>query len=170
MKQIIAFSGSHGTGKTTAAYNHAQHLKFYNNNKSIHALCDLEAFCPWPFNKETTEQTQTWMFGNQIQQELMALNRFDVVVTDRTIIDVVAYTHVAGFVALAQGMLAYAEQHLVYYYEIRFKKIANNEHCYPDGIRETTDRKFRQDVENAMIDFYSRLKTDGVFPGHIYYA
>ncbi|CCK81227.1 MULTISPECIES: AAA family ATPase [Desulfobacula] len=170
MSRIISFSGTHGTGKSTAAYRMAVDLKYLQPKKSVHVLCDQEAFCPYPINKETTEVAQQWLFGNQIKQELTALERFDIVITDRTIIDVIAYTWVAGFHDLAQGMLAYAERHMPYYHEIYFNKIANNQHCHPDGIREATDMKFRQDVEDAMLSFHQGLLNPSVFPGRVFYV
>jgi len=169
-KTMTAFTGAHGTGKTTAAYKHALTLKYCSPNNSVHALCDLEADCPFLINKDTSEEAQTWLFANQIKQELSAHARFDIVVTDRTVIDVVAYTYVAGFHSLAQAMLAYAEQHMFYYKKINFRKIADNEHCHPDGIRDASDRKYRQDVEDVMLDFYHRLEESGQFSFNIQYV
>ena len=93
----IAFSGTHGTGKSTTAALEYHNQKIIHHGKSVILLCDLEALCPFPINRETTEQAQSWLFANQIQSEIQASSRFDVVVTDRTIIDIIAYTYVAGF-------------------------------------------------------------------------
>ncbi len=169
-KTMIAFTGAHGTGKSTAAHKHYLGMKYCSPVFSIQALSNLEADCPYPINKETSEEAQTWLFANQIKHELSARARFDIVITDRTVIDVVAYTYVAGFHSLAQGMLAYAEQHMSYYNKIIFRKISNNEHCYPDGIRDASDRKFRQDVEDVILDFYHRLEESGLLPGTIQYV
>ncbi len=172
MARIISFSGTHGTGKTTSALKYAVDLKYYkhNRNKSVHALCDLEAACPYPINKQATEETQLWLFSNHIKQEMDALQNFDVVVTDRTIIDVIAYTYVAGFQELAQGMLSFAEHHMQYYRPIHFKKIENNQHCYDDGIRDAEDLEYRQNVESTMLNLYLKLDDADMLPGGICYA
>jgi hypothetical protein len=77
VKIIRAFSGTHGTGKTTSAYHQANQEKMFNPGKSVHALCNLEAFSPWPINRDGSEQTQAWLFANQIKQEISAMRRFD---------------------------------------------------------------------------------------------
>jgi len=169
-KMMIGMSGAMGTGKTTAMGIYFQNYKMNYPKKSVQPLCNLEGFCPYHINKETTEKSQLWIFGNQIKQEMAALQRFDIVITDCTIIDIIAYTHVAGFTGLAQGMMALAEQHIQYYSEIYFKKIAYNQHCYPDGIREATDPHFRQDVEDSMLEFWHALEKSGIFPGLIHYV
>lgn len=167
MKLIRSFSGTHGTGKTTAALQLAQQEKLYNPGKSVHVLADLEAFCPFHINQTGSEKTQAWIFSNQIRAEMEAIHRFDITVTDRTIIDVIAYTRAMGFHSLAEGMLKYAEHHCQYYSSIHFKQIRFNQHCHPDGIRDT-DLEFRQEVENTMLEIYLLLETHGMLPGGIY--
>jgi len=157
MGKLIAFSGSQGTGKSTAAINHALHLKYKYPEKSIHPLVDQEAFCPYPINKETTPESQTWIFTNQIQQELSLLSRFDLVVTDRTIVDVMAYTFCAGFESLTMSMLEMAKNYMAIYQEIYFRKIINNEFCYADGIRDAKDQVFRNEIEEVMLVYFDEL-------------
>lgn len=167
--KTIAFTGSHSTGKTYAATNEMLHLKFNNPGKSVHALCDLEVFCPYPINKDTTEKSQMWLFGNQIREELAASARFDIVVTDRTVVDVIAYTYAAEFWDLAQNMLCYAQHHIKLYETIRFKTIGSNDHLHPDGIRDT-DPVFRQTVEDLLSEFYTQLLDDNQIKGGFYYV
>ena len=166
--KIIAYSGTHGTGKTTSALQRAAELKIYYPNKSIHVLCDLEAFCPYPINRHTLEKTQAWLFANHLQQLLTAVHRFDVVVLDRTLADVMAYTYVAGFTGQAESMMQFLLYHINYYSEIHIKTIASNAFCYDDGIRAVEDTEFRQQVETALLDIYSRIKEAAVFSGAIY--
>lgn len=154
---LISFSGSHGTGKSTAAYEKAVHLKILHPDKSIYALCDQEALCPYPINKRTTPAGQLWIFTRQINQELFYLSKFDIVVTDRTAVDIIAYTMVAGFSMLASDMFVLAQTHILRYQEIIFRKIVTNEFCCQDGIRESTDGQYRQQVEDTMLDYYREL-------------
>ncbi len=82
---------------------------------------------------------------------------FDIVVTDRTIVDVIAYTQVAGFHDLANNMIFFAESYISIYKQIFFRKISKNEFCHADGIRETKDRRFRREVEETMEALYAML-------------
>lgn len=170
MGKLISFSGAHGTGKTTSATKKKLELKMRHPDASVISLCDLEAFCPIPINKGGTEQAQMWLFGNQIRHEMDALSRFDYVITDRTIVDIAAYTCVLGFHGLAKAMMAYAEQHIPFYSVIYFKNIAHNRFCYPDGIRDAEDKQFRQDVELIMLGFMANLTQADIYPGRIYYV
>lgn len=167
MKIIRSFSGTHGTGKTTAALQCAQQEKIYNPDKSIHVLADLEAFCPFHINQAGSEKTQAWIFSNQIKAEMESMHRFDITVTDRTIVDVIAYTRALGFHDLAEGMLRYAEHHCQYYSSIHFKQIQFNRHCHGDGIRDI-DLEFRQEVETTMLEIYRLLENHGRLPGGMY--
>lgn len=167
---MIAYSGSHGTGKSDSAYRLVRELKRNYPTKAVIVLADLEAFCPYPINQGTSEEAQAWLFANQIRREMEALNSFDVVVTDRTLVDIVAYTFAAGFQSLATGQLAYAEQHVSFYSEINFKKICFNPYCHNDGIRDADDMEFRQRVEDIMLSFHEQLLDPSVFPGVVHYA
>ncbi|MCF8090342.1 MAG: ATP-binding protein [Desulfotignum sp.] len=170
MPKVIAYSGAQGTGKTTSAYNHARELKITNPDKSVVTLCDLEAFCPFSINQGTTEEAQAWIFANQIRQELTAIHRFDLVVTDRTVLDVIAYTRVAGFTSLAAGMMAYAAHHVPHHYlQIYFKQSKNNQHCHQDGIRDV-DQGFRQAIEDVLVEIYRELLDSAVYPGRLYHV
>jgi len=167
---IIAYSGSHGTGKTTSAFNQAMHFKYNHPDKSVSTMTDQEALCPFPINQAGTTESQLWIFSNHIRQELILSRRFDVLVTDRTIVDVIAYTYALGFDALACGMMAIAESYMSMYAEIRVNLIQYHQHCFNDGIRDAEDLQFRQDVEDILLDLYKNLQQDGSIPGKIFYA
>ncbi len=167
MGQIIALTGTHGTGKTTAAFKQAENLKVEYPDKSIHVMCDQEVFCPYPINQKTTADSQLWIFTHQISQELSLLSRFDLIVSDRTAVDAVAYTVVAGFQALAHTMLDLVVHHMPVYDAITFQTIARNEFCHVDGIRESGDRVYRQEVETALKQLYAELETRGALGGEV---
>lgn len=154
MGQIIAYTGAHGTGKTTAAYRLAENYKIRHSGKSVHVLCDQEALCPFPINKQTSPAAQMWIFANQIRQELWLLSKFDIIISDRTVVDAIAYTGVAGFDSLAQGMFDLTLAHIPNYTSISFRRISKNDFCCQDGIRESSDGAFRKRVEDRMIDLY----------------
>nr|WP_321399382.1 AAA family ATPase [uncultured Desulfobacter sp.] len=164
----ISFSGTHGTGKSTAAAKEYIDQKI-NPEKSVCVLCDMEAMCPFQINEKTTEQAQDWLFANQILRETEARARFDIVITDRTIVDVVAYTYAAGFQELACRMLGFAEHHVQIYDEITIKQAKFNQHCHNDGIR-STDLDFRMQVETILKDIYRQFQHAGAIRGSVFYA
>ncbi len=161
MGKTIAFTGSHGTGKTTAAYQFAESYKIEHPDKSVHVLCDQEALCPFPINKQTSPEAQMWIFTNQIRQELWLMSRFDIIISDRTVVDAIAYTDVAGFDSLAQGMFDLTLNHIPNYTSIKFKTIIENDFCCQDGIRETEDSRFRAEIEDRLFDLYENLLDGG---------
>ena len=89
-------------------------------------------------------------------------------ILDRTLVDVIAYTKVAGFKEQAESMMNFLKFHINFYTEIRVKKIKDNEFCMPDGIRETKDLKFRQDVEACLLGLYQEIQQKGWANGKIY--
>ena len=169
-KSVISYTGSHGTGKSTAAGKTYNELKIRHPTQSIRLLCDLEADCPFPINTHTTEEAQLWMFTNQIQAELVALSRFDTLVTDRTIVDIIAYTYCAGFQGLACAMIGLAEQHVGHYSEINVKRIEDNPYFHPDGIRDADNIAFRVEVESILIETYRQLESAGYLTGSVFYV
>ena len=171
MPKTIAYSGAQGTGKTTAA--HQQMVEFKRSHPgrtaSVVFLGECVEKCPAPINRDVSEETQAWLFHKQILSELEARSRFDVVVQDRTIIDVIAYTMVAGFVKLADDLTAYAKNYINYYDVVYVKTIEANHHCHPDGIRDV-DPKFRKDVQQAIFFLYDTLADPDTYPGAVYHV
>jgi len=152
--KVIAFSGTQGTGKTTSALQETINQKMNHPEKSVHCLVNLEAFCPYPINKETTENGQAWLFANHLQQLLSATQKYDIVILDRTLIDVVAYSKIAGFISQANSMMVFLNYHIKLYSEIRIKKAEDNQFCFDDGIRDAGDSLFRDQVEITLLDLY----------------
>lgn len=81
----IAFSGSHGSGKTTLADNLEKKLGICGRIKSVARLC------PFPINKETSVTAQLWIMVTRIQTELENEKGNGYLISDRTILDDFAY-------------------------------------------------------------------------------
>lgn len=169
-KKVISFTGSHGVGKSTTAGKMYTDYKINHPDKSVCLLCDMEADCRFPINSKTTTESQMWIFTNQIQKELEALYRFDVLITDRTVVDIIAYTYTAGLQDLAFAMLSLAEVHVSIYDEIYFKQINFNSFCFQDGIRDTTNSEFRSEVEKTLKEMYTQLIESDFIKGKLYYV
>jgi hypothetical protein len=152
---IIAFSGAQGTGKTTAAGRVAglyrDQIKF--SGAGVCLITDIERQCPYPINQEATHEAQQWIFNKQMAAEILAAAEYDIVVTDRTLMDVIAYSFVAGFRAQADDMLAVWRRHACYYRRIVFRNIATNHWNFEDGCRDT-DPVFRARVEATLYELY----------------
>jgi predicted ATPase len=153
--KIIAYTGTHGTGKTSAVLQTAHKLKLAHPGKTIGWVTEVARQSPWPINQASPPEGQAWIFASHLRAELTACARDDQVVSDRTVVDAIAYTRVLGYAELAAGMLALARQHLHVYQQIVFCWASNN-YCYSDGQR-TTDPGFRDAVEQQLIGLYKEL-------------
>lgn len=92
----------------------------------------------------------------QIRAEIEAVQRYDTVVSDRTIVDAIAYTFVAGLHDLATSQLALARHHVDLYKRVIFRGIADNPYCKDDGFRHQ-DLVLRREVERRMLELYAEL-------------
>lgn len=156
--KIIAYSGVHGTGKTTAVYEAAAQYKKKGYNVGI--ILETARKCPLPVLslecKKPSVQAQQWIFARQIQEEIEAAMRYDIVVTDRTIVDVIAYTRHFQYRSTAYAMESMAYQFK--YEEVHFKTLLQNDYCIDDGFRYTDDPELRCNIERIMIGLYEKLQ------------
>ncbi len=159
-RNIIGFSGAHGTGKTTAAYRYAGEQKLANPTKKIILLNETARECPLPINRGASRHAQVWIFAVQLAAEIEAANAYDIVIADRTAADVAAYTFALGYFDEARGMTFILRNHAAAYYRrIFFHTIKNNPFCYNDGVRDQ-DESFRACVEESMKCIYARILPD----------
>ena len=154
---IIAFTGSHGVGKTTAVYKKAHELKMVHKNITVGICSEVSFECPYPINKKTTDRSQLWMFACHLKNELTLLSHYDIIVSDRTIVDIIAYTQWAGYQDLADGMLTIARNHIKIYKEIIFKPIESNNLLFDDSHRESIDHEYRSEIENILLELYKAI-------------
>jgi len=154
MQKIVAYTGTHGTGKTTKVYQAAACLCKEHPQKRIGVLCETAGQCPYPVNMESTPVAQSWIFHNHIARELDMMRHYDILASDRTCMDAVAYTRVLGFFPLAAAMEQIAHMHLHHYKRIYFKRMAHNPYWCENGLRETTSADFRERVEIELIRLY----------------
>jgi nicotinamide riboside kinase len=85
----VAFIGSHGVGKTTMCYGLAGRLKA--RDVSLDVVREVARRCPLPINEETGLAAQAWILHTQIAEELVAQERYPVVLSDRSILDNYVY-------------------------------------------------------------------------------
>ncbi len=161
--RIIAYSGVHGTGKTTAVYEAAAELKKQGYNVGI--ILETARKCPLPVLSvgcsKPTRLAQQWIFCRQTQEEIEASILYDVVVTDRTVVDTIAYATYFGYRSLADAMKSFAFQNR--YSEVHFRTIKNNNYCIDDGFRAHEDQEQRIDIERIMIEIYHSMHIPLIF-------
>ena len=151
----IAFTGTHGTGKTTAVYEMASAMKknpIYSG-KSIGILLEVPRHCPFSINTSASDKSQLWMFTTQIQQELELSRHYDILICDRCIMDPIAYAKYNEQDELVESSMPLALYHMKTYDEIIFKTIINNDYLFEDGVRDT-GKEFRQGVEEILLDLF----------------
>jgi thymidylate kinase len=87
----IALSGTHGSGKTTLVNFVTGKLKSYAIN--IGCMAETARTSPFIINGTKSIDTQLHIFFKHIEQEILEkLSKYDIFLTDRTPIDMLAYT------------------------------------------------------------------------------
>ena len=150
MNKIIAFSGTHGTGKSTCAYSLAANYKL--SGKSVVVLDELARECPLKINKEADDLTQYWILSSQIKKEIKLMGRYDYVICDRAIVDTIAYGITLG--VLHSGLVySYLPYILKYYKDIYLLDPYIFNYQKDDGIRDM-DKEFRLQVHHNLMVLY----------------
>ena len=85
----VAFIGTHGVGKTTLCFELAALLK--KRDKVVEMVREVARFCPLPINRDTTVAAQSWILHTEIAEELVAENKAEIVICDRSVLDNYCY-------------------------------------------------------------------------------
>ena len=85
----VAFIGSHGVGKTTLCFELAALLK--KRDRIVEMVREVARFCPLPINRDTTVAAQSWILHTEIAEELVAENKSEIVICDRSVLDNYCY-------------------------------------------------------------------------------
>jgi nicotinamide riboside kinase len=90
----VAFIGTHGVGKTTLCFELAALLK--KRDKVVEMVREVARFCPLPINRDTTVAAQSWILHTEIAEELVAENKSEIVICDRSVLDNYCYLLQSG--------------------------------------------------------------------------
>lgn len=166
--RIIAYSGTHGTGKSTAVYELAADLKKRRGGE-VGVILETARACPFAICAEgqtTSMVAQRWIFSAQLQAELYMIRRYPITVSDRSVVDCIGYTAAMGaadgdvkWTEVAVAMAQVVQGHMDFYEQIIFRSVRHHDYLCDDGLRHQ-DWEFRQLVEEKMLRIYAGLGVD----------
>lgn len=154
-KKIIAFSGTHGCGKTTMAYQLCTKMKMAGHNVVV--LDELARRCPFKINQDASFETQIWLVCKQITEELELTNKYDYVIVDRSVYDSICYDQVVNKdTTLCEHLLSYVWTHVANLYKSIYVPDLNSfNYQIEDGTRDM-DSEFRTKVYDTITRTYER--------------
>ncbi len=161
-KRVIAVSGAQGTGKSVLAYDICSTLK--KKGLNIVVLDELARECPFKINKDAGDDTQAWLICKQISRELELLQKYDYIISDRSVIDAHCFgtiiSDTIGRDFISSHLYRYAIEHIkTYYKNIYVPDPVIFNYNFEDGVRDT-DEKFRLSVHNTVIETLSKEGID----------
>ena len=156
----IALIGTHGIGKTTLCFDLAARLKRRNND--VELVREVARRCPMPINEKTTTAAQAWILHTQIAEEIAAAAAYEVVISDRSVLDNYCYMkHASGASPFWETII----RQWLPTYDLLVHVPLWSQPSY-DGVR-AVDPRFQKEIEDLlenMIDTFSldplRLKAE----------
>lgn len=142
----IAFIGSHGIRKTTAALTFAGAIQ--RAGRSVEFAREVVRDNPLGFNEEATVEAQLWVLTSQIRRELELAQGAECLVTDRGVMDNFAY-----YLRACAGEDPYRIEPLVRAWSGSYAlvvRLTPDVQIRADGVRSTNDH-FRDQIE-AILD------------------
>jgi len=155
-KMKIAFIGTHGTGKTTLAHETVMMLK----KKGIDAgmVTEVARQCPFPIREETTKKSQIWIILNQIIKELEAEEKYEVVVSDRSVLD--GYCYLVRKFGRMKVIEDLVKEHLTTYDTLI--RVPIEEGFLKEDRARSANKKFQEEVDNQFDRMIDILKVKHV--------
>ncbi|MHA1368250.1 MAG: AAA family ATPase [Promethearchaeota archaeon] len=150
----IGFSGAHATGKTTYSFMICADLK--KEGYTVGKVQEIARDLPNGFkiNEETDTDTQIYLAARQVEEEIKASKMYDIVVMDRTLLDIYIYAIYAydrgnmngDHVTVINAMLG---QWMRYYDVVFFCNIQKTNFNIDDGFR-STNVDFQTDIDRIF--------------------
>ena len=156
IRNVIAFSGTHGTGKSSTAYKFGAQLKV--NGYNIAVIDELARECPLKINKDASALTQFWIIAAQMKREIKMMDKYDFIISDRSIMDNLAYATVLGLFDDTDMGTVIKYTKIMYRNIFVLSPIGFN-YQVADGVRDM-DVAFRMDVHRALVYLYDNFNID----------
>lgn len=157
--RYIGISGTHGTGKTSLLWRLGS--KLIEKGENVSMIEEGARLSPLPINSKGTLDTQLWMIGYQLNQEATRLGKTSWVLSDRTIVDLIAYgeytleaTNPKDAWILNKMKLGLVEIVRRNYDLILVPDIELFDFHINDGVRDM-NKSFREDIYHRILDIYS---------------
>ncbi len=141
----IAFIGSHGIRKTTAALAFASIMQ--RAGRSVEFAREVVRDNPLGINESATAEAQLWVLMSQVRRELELASKAECVVTDRGVMDNFAY-----YLRACGGEDRYDVEPLVRRWSATYDlvvRLTPDVSIRADGVRSTSD-DFRDEVEGIL--------------------
>jgi nicotinamide riboside kinase len=148
----IAFVGSHGIRKTTAAYAFAHTIQ--RAGRSVEFAREVVRDNPLGINETATGEAQLWVLVSQVRQELELTPKAEVLVTDRGVVDNYAY-----YLRSCGLTDRFSVEPLVRAWGATYDlvvRLTPDIALREDGIRSTSD-VFREEIERILDEVLPRF-------------
>jgi len=144
----VAFIGSHGVGKTTLCFELAALLK--KRDRVVDMVREVARFCPLPINRDTTIAAQSWILHTEIAEELVAENKSEIVICDRSVLDNYCYLIHSGQAPMLEPLVRWWTG--TYHLLIKVPIIATPQF---DGTRDV-DAAFQEAIDEKIDEVLER--------------
>jgi len=152
----VAFIGSHGIRKTTAAHGFANAMQ--RAGRSVEYGREVVRDNPLGINEGATGEAQLWVLVSQIRQELTLAPKAEVLVLDRGVMDNYAY-----YLRACGGEDRFAVAPMVEEWSKTYDLVIRlhpDVDLSSDGVRSTSD-EFRVEIEQILDDHLEDLIEEG---------
>jgi len=150
----VAFIGTHGVGKTTLCFELAALLK--KRDKVVEMVREVARFCPLPINRDTTVAAQSWILHTEVAEELVAENKAEIVICDRSVLDNYCYLLQTGKHPQLEPLVRWWTDT----YDLLIKVPIVGSLQY-DGLRDV-DAAFQRAVDDKIEEVLAEWKVDAV--------
>jgi nicotinamide riboside kinase len=150
----VAFIGTHGVGKTTLCFELAALLK--KRDRAVEMVREVARFCPLPINRETTIPAQSWILHTEIAEEIVAAEKAEIVICDRSVLDNFCYLLYAGRAPALEALVRWWTT--TYKLLIKVPIVADPVF---DGLRDT-DVAFQQTIDRKIDEMLEEWKFPAV--------
>lgn len=148
----VAFIGSHGIRKTTAAHGFAHAMQ--RAGRSVEYGREVVRDNPLGINEGATGESQLWVLVSQIRQELELAPKAEVLVLDRGVMDNFAY-----YLRACGGEDRFAVAPLIGAWSATYDLVVRllpDVELREDGVRSTSDA-FRAEIEQILDERLAEL-------------
>ncbi len=150
----VAFIGSHGIRKTTAAHGFANAMQ--RAGRSVEYGREVVRDNPLGINEGATGEAQLWVLVSQIRQELTLAPKAEVLVLDRGVMDNFAY-----YLRACGGEDRFAVAPMIHEWSKTYDLVVRlrpDVDLSADGVRSTSD-EFRTEIEQILDGYLDDFVT-----------